>query len=236
MTRAAIGGALLVLLPTIAAAQIAAPDALDPTADATQAPPASQGPMTVERIHNGFLIAPEVKATEFDRRAFPLVGASAGFVAQQTFFIGGGGYWLPSQRTDDRRLAYGGAIFRWFIADSSRFGFSVGTLLGGGEATVPETVTQVIYPTLDPRTVRNPPPAALPQPQSVTATVRVRNDFVVAEPEVSARVALAPHVRLTVGAGYRFAGTDWRHRGGFDDDASRRLSGATATFGVQIGS
>jgi hypothetical protein len=213
------------LLPLTAGAQT-----LDAN-DGTQPPPANQGPMTVERIHNGFLFAPEVKATEFDKRVKPLVGGTAGFVAQETFFIGGGGYWMPSRRSDDRRLAYGGLVLKWFVANSDRFGLSAGALIGGGEATLPETITQVIVPTPDPRTGRNTP---LPPPRTITTTVRARDDFFAAEPELHARFGLTKNVRLAVGAGYRFASNDWRRRS-FDRGLDRRLSGATATFGVQIG-
>jgi hypothetical protein len=234
--RSALTGSLLVLLLAHAAsAQTAAGDPSDAIDGGLQPPPTSQGPMTIERVHNGFVVSPEVKATEFDKRAFPLVGGSAGFVAQDTFFIGGGGYWLPSRRSDDRRLAYGGAIFRWYLVNSDRFGVSAGTLLGAGQATVPDTITQLVFTPPVPRTGPNVP-TPTPQPRSITTTVRLQDAFVVAEPEVTARIGVAEHVRLTFGAGYRFAGTDWRRNRGFDGDSSRRLSGATATFGVQIGS
>ena len=164
---------------------------------------------------------------------FGLVGGSAGWVAQETFFIGGAGYWMPSQRSADRRLAYGGLLLKWFFANSDRRGLSAGAHVGGGEATLPETVTLGALPTPDPRSGRPTPPTP-DQPRTVTTTVRVREDFVVAEPEVSARIGLAKHVRLSLGAGYRFAGDDWRRRG-FDRGLNDRLSGATATFGVQIG-
>jgi len=36
------------------------------------------GPMTVERIHSGFLAAPEVKVTELDHKTSELVGGFAG--------------------------------------------------------------------------------------------------------------------------------------------------------------
>ena len=63
--RTTLAGVVLsALLPLTASAQTAA-EATEP--DATQPPPASQGPMIVERIHNGFLIAPEAKSTRFDK-------------------------------------------------------------------------------------------------------------------------------------------------------------------------
>jgi hypothetical protein len=218
------GAALAALLPLTASAQPSNDD---------QQPPASQGPMIVEQVHSGFLIAPEVKATEFDKRVSGMLGGSAGWVADDTFFVGGGGYWMPSRRDSDRRLAYGGVVLQWFVVNGDRFGLSAKGLLGGGQATLPETVTQIVVPMPTPPIGRNTPPVR--QPRTITTTFRERQDFLVAEPEVSARFALARHVRFTAGAGYRFAGADWRRHGGFDRGASKRLSGATANFGLQIG-
>jgi hypothetical protein len=220
-----LAGVCVLAVPLAASAQT--------PSDGTQ-PPANQGPMIVERIHTGFLISPEAKATRFDKQVKPLVGGSAGWVvADQTFFIGGGGYWMPETGRSDRELAYGGAVLQWFVLNGGRFGLSAKGLLGGGRATVPDTITQIVVPVPTP-SGRNTPPVPSP-PRTVTTTIRARQDFVVAEPEVNARFGLAKHVRFTAGAGYRFAGSDWNRRGGFDRGLSRRLSGATATFGIQIG-
>jgi hypothetical protein len=226
--------ALAMLLPIAAAAQTpdeqTNPQASEDTSAQPPAPQPSRGPMIIEQVHNGFLIAPEVKATLFDKKVQGMVGGSAGWVFDDTLFVGGGGYWMAQRRGSDHQLAYGGAVVQWFAHNGSTFGWSAKALLGGGEATLPETVTEIIYPVLDPRTAR---PTVPPQPRTVTTTIRVRQDFVVAEPELNARFSVSKHVRLTVGAGYRFAGTD-RFRGrGFDSD--RRLNGATGSFGVQIG-
>lgn len=229
--RALAGVLLLVMLPLAGSAQT-----LDSTGDGSAQPPANQGPMIVERIHSGVLFAPEVKATRFDREIKPLVGGSIGWVAEETFFFGGGGYWMPETGHSDRELGYGGFVMQWFVTNSDRFGVSGKVLLGGGTATTPQTVTQYIYPP-----VATPRPGAGPQlppvPVPITSVVRVREDFVVAEPEVNARIAFSRNVRLALGAGYRFAGNDWwRHYGyGGGFGHNDRLSGATVTFGVQIG-
>ena len=229
MTRLACAGALLVAsLPLTASAQTAA--------DITQ-PPVNQGPMTVERIHSGFAAMPEVKVTDFAGNWSGMIGGSAGYVAEEAFFIGGGGYWMATDRSHTRELAYGGFVMQWFVLNNDRFGVSGKVLLGGGEATTPQIVTQVVgLPT--PRELDRLTQAQyndLVRAHTVTSTVGLREDFFVAEPEVNARLALAKHVRLTLGAGYRFAGHGWwpyYYAGGHND----RISGATATFGVQIGS
>src|SRR6185312_9114687 len=136
VTRLAFAGALLAAsLPLTASAQTAA--------DATQ-PPVNQGPMTVERIHSGFAAMPEVKITDFDGKASGLVGGTAGYVAEEAFFFGGGGYWMATDRSHSRELAYGGFVMQWFVLNSDRFGVSGKVLLGGGQATTPQAVTQVV--------------------------------------------------------------------------------------------
>jgi len=234
--RAVLAAALLVAsLPLAASAQ----DGIAPSPDAVQPPPpqtpANQGPMIVERLHSGFMLVPEVKATEFDKKVSGLIGGSAGWVSQETFFIGGGAYFMPTNRSSDRRLAYGGVVMQWFVTSGARFGLSAKALLGGGRATLPETVTQVVGLPFG-RDVDRLTPAQLNdliRVHTLTTTVRSREDFLVAEPEVNARFGLMKHVRLTLGAGYRFAGNDWRRGGGFD--RGRRISGAVGSLGVQIG-
>jgi hypothetical protein len=227
MTRLTVAGAvILAALPFTAAAQSADEE--------TQPPTAAQGPMIVERVRSGFMFAPEVKVTEFDRKASGLVGGSAGWVADETFFIGGGGYWMATDRSRQRSLGYGGFVMQWFIANGDRFGLSAKALLGGGRATVPQTVTQIVGLPSARELDRLTPQQRndLIRARTVTTTIGAREDVLVAEPEVNARFGLARHVRLTLGAGYRFAGNDWRH-GGFD--RGQRVSGAVGSLGVQIG-
>jgi hypothetical protein len=231
MTRLAFAGALmLAALPLTAAAQSAD--------DTTQPPPpppqTSQGPMIVERVHSGFMFAPEVKITDFDGKTSGLAGGSVGWVAEETFFFGGGGYWMATDRSRSRELGYGGFVMQWFVANSDRFGLSAKALLGGGRATLPQTVTQIVG--LQDRDLQRLTTAQrndLVSAHTVVTTVGFRQDFLVAEPEVNARLGLAKHVRLTLGAGYRFAGNDWWRGRGFD--SRNRISGAVGTLGVQIG-
>jgi hypothetical protein len=228
MIRLTVAGALLAAaIPLAAAAQTAA--------DVTQ-PPVNQGPMTVERINSGFAAMPEVKITDFDGKTSGLIGGSAGYVAEEAFFIGGGGYWMATDRSHFRELAYGGFVMQWFVLNTDRFGVGAKVLLGGGQATTPQTVTQVVgLP--NPRELDRLTQAQfndLVRAHTVTTTIGLRQDFFVAEPELNARLALAKGVRLTFGAGYRFAGDDWwRHRGG--GGRNDRISGAVGSLGVQIG-
>jgi len=191
----------------------------------------TSGPMTVERIHSGFLAVPEVKVTEIDHKTSELVGAFAGWNHDDTFFVGVGGYWLANTHHDDREMGYGGLVVQWLVNGRGAAGFGAKALFGGGDARMTESITvQVPLPVPLP-VVRPPNGLATPvAPQFTTRVelVRVRESFGIAEPEVIGFIRLNSHLKLTGAAGYRFAGTDRR---GFD---TFRLNGATGTVGLQI--
>lgn len=211
-TRAAAACLLVGLSPLAAAAQAGAP----PSA------PANQGPMTVERVKSGFLVAPDFKVTEFDLRVSELAGAYAGWLSDRTFFVGGGGYWLAN-RSRDREMAYGGLVVGWFAGADRRIGFGAKGLIGGGRATLVSSPGDVFDHDGRRLQVSAPGTALLIPPR----TVRVRDDFFVAEPEATVIVGLTKHLRLSAGAGYRLIGGV---RGTRD-----RLEGATGSIALQIG-
>lgn len=187
--------------------------------------PAGQGPMTVERVKSGFVFAPDVKVTEFDRRMSELVGGYAGWLTDRTFFIGGGGYWMPN-RNRDRQLAYGGLVVGVQARADRRVGFGVKGLVGGGRATVVSSFSP--FGDDDDRIhVLSGVGTQIVLPPIVTSA-RVRESFFVAEPEANVIIGLTKRFRLTAGAGYRFVGT--RERGRRSD-----LDGATGSVALQIG-
>jgi hypothetical protein len=189
-------------------------------AASAQTPPTpSQGPMLVERIHSGFLFAPDVKITQVDRKTSELAGAYAGWVADEALFVGGGGYWLANG-SGGRRMAYGGLVVQWLARSNDRIGFATKALIGGGRATLTDTFTQLVRVPLTPTSRQT-------TTRPVTSDFRVREDFFVAEPELDARVRLTKNLRLTGGIGYRLIGGDRR------DDA--RLRGAVGSVALQIG-
>ena len=212
--KANVVGSLLALclLPVAASAQTAttAPD-LETVGQITQ------GPMKVERIHNGFLAAPDFKVTDFDHKTSGLVGGYAGVVFADAFFIGGGGYGLVTD-TNNRSLGYGGLIMQWFGRTSETVGFSGKMLVGWGEADTTES-----FPVVDNRG------------RTTIQAARVHQDFYVFEPEVNGLVRLSRNVRLIGGAGYRFTGHGYYdYYYGYPGNFSP--SGWTASVGVQFGS
>ena len=192
----------------------------------------TQGPMTVERMHNGFLVAPDVKVTNVDRKTSELVGGYAGWLSDDTFFVGGGGYWLASG-SRDREMGYGGLIVQWFSHSGNRVGFSAKGLVGGGQATLGNTVTTTErVPSIDPRQLPQVGPVRLDLNQlsrtiTTTSTVRFRESFFIAEPEVGVFLRLSRHTRLTGGVSYRLVGAEGRDE--------NRLRGAAGSIALQIG-
>src|SRR5262245_66665790 len=67
-----------------------------------------QGPMVIERLQNGWAIAPDVKVTRFDGGTHTLAGAYGGWVFDNKLLIGAGADWLvdPQRRTrsEERRV------------------------------------------------------------------------------------------------------------------------------------
>ena len=189
--------------------------ALVPLRVAAQTTPSAPGPMIFEPVRSGWLAAPDFKITEVDHRTSELVGGYAGRITDDTFFIGGGGYWMANQ-SRDREMAYGGLVVQWLARTNARLGFSVKGLVGGGAATLSGLTLLRDNDDRDDRRGR-------------ITTIRGRHNqaFFVAEPEADVLVRLTRHMRLTVGAGYRFTTSE---RGG-----DSRLRGAVGTLGLQIG-
>lgn len=186
--------------------------------------------MIVERVDNGFAIAPEVKVTEVDHRTSELVGATAGIVLDNSIFVGGGGFWNASG-SHDREMGYGGFVFQWLAHANDTVSFAAKALIGGGTATLTDSITETIrIPNPVPLVNGRPDPARTPTftTQTITTQFRRRDDFFVAEPELDVRVRLSKHARFTAGVGYRAVGAN---RGD-----SSRLQGAVGTIGLQLGS
>src|SRR5215203_2567027 len=114
---------LLLLAATMAAAQT--------PADRPQPPITTTGPLMLEKIEQGWLVVPDAKAADIDGRVGALAGGYVGHITDRTWLIGAGGYWLTN-RDDDFKLTYGGAVIEWMAHTDKRIGFGVRALLGFG--------------------------------------------------------------------------------------------------------
>jgi hypothetical protein len=180
--------------------------------------------MIVERMKSGFLLAPDFKITEVDHGTSELVGAYAGWLTDQTFFIGGGGYWLANG-PGDRDMGYGGLVVQWFVRAREPVAFSFKGLVGGGATDASTTISRTV-PVPTPRGGRfdDGRPGAT---TITTARFRTETGFFVFEPEANVLIRITRQMRLAAGVGYRLIAAD------HGDDS--RLRGVVGSFGIQIG-
>jgi hypothetical protein len=177
------------------------------SAFAQPSPPTSSGPMTVERMHNGWYGAGDVKLTEVDHRASTLIGGQGGRIFDDAFFVGGAGYWLANG-SHDHEMAYGGIVIQYMLQADRRVAFGGKMLIGGGQATLADNIR--VASRTGPR----------------VTTVRYYEGFFLVEPEATASVRVVDHVRLTGGVGYRAVNTY--------DHVDNRLGGVTGSIGFSI--
>jgi hypothetical protein len=158
---------------------------------------ATRGPMLVEQVSNGFVIAPEYRITDLHGSVGHLAGAYGGLVIDNTLLIGGGGYGLTNDTSNVRSMGYGGVVVDWLQHANRPIGFSLRGLTGFGGATVTEQVF-VPVPRFDRGDRFRPPPVG-----TQLVTVHSGRDFFVFEPQGSALFNFSQSMRLNVGVGYR---------------------------------
>ena len=201
---------------TIAAAALltcAAPASAQQADQQTQA-----GPLVVERIQNGWLFAPDVRAADLGGETGALAGGYTGRLYDNTIVFGGGAYFLTN-RSDDFKLAYGGPVVEWLARTNRRIGFGVRTLVGFGAATLPVAVADIVDErVLASASRRHRVKFGLYDP---SGTIAIDDGFFIAEPQANVLVNLTRGQRLVFGIGYR--ATAGAH---FIDDQLNGLSGS----------
>jgi hypothetical protein len=186
----------------------------------TAAAQSSGGPMTVQRIGNSAFIAPDFKITDFDGKTTGVAGAFGGYLFENTFFIGAGGYGL-TDTSSQRDMWYFGLVTGVYLKRDRPVGYGFKALIGGGEATYGQQY--YAYP---------PPGRRGPVTPYVTA---YHTGIFVFEPEANVVLHMNRHVAVAGGVGYRFAGEPyWGYYG--SSFSNGNLSGVTGTVSVQIGS
>lgn len=190
--------------------------------------PASQakGPLIVEQVKSGFVIAPDFKVTDLDGSTETLVGGYAGALVDGMFLIGGGGYWLTGGSDVD--MVYGGVVVGWLVSSDRPIGFGTRALVGAGNATLKTDVTYRVpdFPGRPGPAIRFGTPGGGGM-SSVVRRVEFDQGFFVFEPQADVVVKFADWVRLTCGVGYRVIGG----ANGLED----RLQGVTGSVALQFG-
>jgi len=179
-------------------------------------PPApQQGPMIVQQISSGFVLMPEIRYTELNHSWGTQIGASGGWLYDESLFVGGAFYGLVGG-AGDQQLTYGGLLTGWSapITDSLRVG--VRGLFGWGHADTLEEWTDPGY--CHHGTCYGPS----------TQKSWVYRDFLVFEPSVNATIRLARKLSLDVSGGYRLTGNNYY---GWDN----QVNGAFGSVGIRVG-
>ena len=172
---------------------------------AQQPAPSSTGPLVVEQIQGGWLFAPDMRTTDLNGETGALAGGYLGHISDRTWVIGAGGYFLTN-RDDDFKMAYGGPVFEWLIRADRKIGFGVRALVGAGTATLPRSLSDFIDPRLLTAADRRGSHSSFRQ-YDPAATIAVRDDFFVAEPQVNLMWNVSAGQRLVFGLGYRAVGS-----------------------------
>jgi len=201
-----------------------------------QNPPApTNGPLVLERIHDGWVLAPDFKVTDLDDRTGELAGAYGGRLLGDTLLIGGAAYWLANDERDFK-MTYGGVLVGWQSHEFGRIRFGGRGLTGFGRATLgvdaaplrgitplaPAGRGDIRFGVTDPR---------VPAPQLPAQTIRARfaatDDFFVVEPQANVSVRITNGIGVSCGASYRqTANANWLRD---------RLNGPSASLAVQFG-
>ena len=217
--RRAMVAALLVVAALPAVAQEAQP------AGPPSSPPSR---LVLEPVESGVVFVPDVRFGSVNERTATLVGGHAGWLTEQTFLVGAGGYWLAN-REDDFKMAYGGAVVEWRLRGTERLAFGTRALVGGGAATLGGSVAQL-------RDIDGPVIASAhdvghrfgPGGRTFPAVYLVVDEtFFILEPQANVTWRLARWLALNAGVGYRVvAGADV-----LDDE----LRGVSGNVGLQLG-
>jgi hypothetical protein len=189
--------------------------------ESAQSPQPRQGPMTIERVDNGFAIAPDFKVTRLQGASVGVAGVYGGWVLDHALLFGGGAYWLTN-RSSPSDLAYGGAVVEWRQFTDHRLGFSARGLAGVGQAN---TTTTVMF--ADGHEFSGRVDGDDTGNHEFVSTFRRRNTFFLAEPQVDLVWNMTRVLHLHGGIGYRLttsgtSGTD-------------RLDGVSSSVSLQIG-
>ena len=221
-----------------AAALLVASTAYAQNPPAQNAPAPTSGPLVLERVHDGWVLAPDFKITDLNDRAGELAGAYGGRVIDNTLLIGGAGYLLTNDARDFK-LAYGGFLVGWQSREFGRIRFGGRGLAGGGSATlgfdggipgrpVPQPLAgrgDIRFGVTNTRVeTRIPAPGG-----QVFPAVRfiARDDFFVVEPQANISARITQNIGLSCGVSYRqTAGTD---------SLGDRVNGPAANLAVQFG-
>jgi len=209
-------------------------------AHAQNTPAPANGPLVLERVHDGWVLAPDFKVTDIDDHTGELAGVYGGRLIDNTLLIGGAAYWLTNDARDFG-MSYGGVIVGWQSREFGRIRFGGRGLAGGGVATLGFDINgqrnvvvntggrvgDIRFGVVDPHV---PPgsrvPATIPS-QPIRGRVVAHEDFLVVEPQANISARITKGIGVSCGVGYRETANA--------DVLRDRLNGRTANLAIQFG-
>ena len=209
-------------------------------AQAQNTPPPTNGPLVLERIHDGWVLAPDFKVTDIDSRTGELAGIYGGRLIDNTLLIGGAAYWLTNDARDFG-MSYGGVIVGWQSREYGRIRFGGRSLAGGGVATLGFDINgqrnvvvnpaarggDIRFGVVDPRVPLGARAPALAPSQPIRGRVVAHEDFLVVEPQANISARITKGIGVSCGVGYRETANA--------DVLRDRLNGPTANLAIQFG-
>jgi hypothetical protein len=198
--------------------------------------PPTQGRLVIEHLESGFAVAPDYKITELDDEIAHLAGGYAGWITEDTLFVGGAAYSVAN-RSDDFKMTYGGLLVGWAMPPERRIQFGARGLVGIGRATLGTDIElldaagrlgSVTDGRFGDRAGRLGDVARFGARLRNRATrLRIDDDVFVFEPQLTLVTKLTNHIAVNVGAGYRVTA--------FADRLGDRVNGLSGSLGVQLG-
>ncbi len=221
---------LLLCGPSLAAADDQAGSAGQNAAvasDQSQATTQRQGgPLVLEPVRSGWMVAPDVRVTDINGSTEALLGAFGGWVTENGILLGGGGYWDLSDHAGPD-IGYGGFVVGWTMPAGGAIRFGARALVGGGEAHLPGTFVVTLPPHPGPYHFGGNHDQDMGMPTTVTQHFRYHQGFFVAEPQADVIVRLSNWICFNAGVGYRVIGAA--------NGAESQLRGVVGSFAVRFG-
>jgi hypothetical protein len=212
------------LLLSVVALPALAQEPVTAAAETQAAQQSQRGPLVFQPVQNGWVVAPEVKATQLNDRYGTLVGGYVGFLTDESFLVGGSLYWL-ADGARDRGMTYGGFTLGWFVPLGHAVRFGARGLIGAGSGTTRVTLT---YPLGGgPYWGHNADSDSNVLGQTGTRKAAYRTNFFIAEPEASFIVRLTDWMSLDASVGYRVVGA----ANGLED----QFRGPTGSVAIRFG-
>lgn len=178
----------------------------------------SQLPLVLQPLKSDIVIAPDFRVTKLNGSTGDLAGGYVGWLMEDTLMVGGGAYWLTNG-SSGQKLAYGGVVAQLRMNGDQPIAFGAKILVGAGEVTLTENSTITI--------VRPMHIGDLPVPPTViNQFFRIRDNFLVAEPELDLLMRVTDRVHLNWGVSYRAIGRS--------DGLQKQLQGAAGSVSLQF--